>query len=219
MPVSAQAGESAAGDATVAEPDSPNPARAVQDEPKASSGPNIEAEFEFVDFGFATPEFRAGDYVIPNQGVHGIYMIIEREDGRKLLLTPIEMEPEEAGNGTRLEARPAEKFEQAHLLKRPESVDYYGGMLATYVYHLLIADGVGQSQQIDDFPDAVLANLKKYPVAFAAKPSDHAAQDAVHTAESFQRSTIPLIVWLSLGGFARDSGGAPMADADTWGLI
>lgn len=179
----------------------------------------IEAKYDLVDWSLATPEFGVGDYVIPNQGVHEIYEVLAHEVGRKLTLKPIITESDEASNGVKTEVKAAEKFEQAHLLKQPNPVNYYGGMIATYLYQLLIADGVGQSRQIDDFPDSVLSNLKAYPIAFRASPSAEATAHAEHTTEAFQRYTIQFIVWLILGGFSWNSKNELMNDDDKWQMI
>lgn len=217
--------------------DSASPADdAVETDSTADPAPTVDASecplpppgqwvrFDLVDFAFAAPTFGQGDFVLAGDRYTEVYQIAEVQQGGVFRIEPQSESPQNGAVRVRPSPEPAgtegtaNSLGPAFLLKRPDPVDYYGGMLAIYLFHLLISGGAGQDEPIDDFPPAVYARIRDYPVSFDKVPSAPFGT-AVGEADTFQKWTVRLITWLSLGGFASVSEGDPRTNRDKWNAI
>ena len=103
-----------------------------------------------------------------------------------------------------------------YLVKRPDRVDYYAGMLAIYMFHFLISDGANAFGRIGDFTAATYAKIQDFPVSFDKSPSERWKGRDTTGWNGLKGYTIELIIWLSLGGFHFRQEAKPLEERDRW---
>ncbi len=188
----------------------------ASDSPPAESATNgqdsmVEAKFDFFDFSFAANSVEPGDFILPTDGpVPTVFRVKKVGKDNNSLELHIFIDDLEDENRRKEQLESARLVENAYLIKNPNAVDYYAGMLAIYLYHFLISDGVGQNAGITDFPSKVYDCIRKFPLRFKKIPSDGTKKGPPW--EQLKGQTLRLITWLSLGGFAFDNEGEPIKE-------
>ncbi|ABI93352.1 hypothetical protein CEP88_00040 (plasmid) [Roseobacter denitrificans] len=105
--------------------------------------------------------------------------------------------------------QPIGGLQNSFIIQRPDPIDYYGGMLAVYMFHFLISKCIGQIETINDFPTSVFGKFAEYPVTFSRLPDDRAKGW-----DGLRIYTIEVIIWLSLGGFSTDRDGNELSPVE-----
>ena len=179
----------------------------------------IGARIEYSDFSVSGLKVHPGDFVLPSETTSpAIFRVAEvREDGCLALAVHDDRIPSDG--------RPeglTYTLEDGFLVKNPDRVDYYAGMLAIYMFHILISDGTSLHSEVSNFPAAVYTKLADYPVQFGRKPGERPRYPPRTTVGSkFGRYTSELIMWLSLGGyhFGDDNDAEKPDEGTRWGRI
>lgn len=177
-------------------------------------------EYDFFDFAFAANSVEKDDFILAADSANSSVFRVEAVESESRLLVRL-CQDEEATQAEDREQRNRNvgSLEDAYLVKTPNAVDYYAGMLSVYLYHFLISYGAGQMERIGDFPASVYAGIRDFPVRFATAPSE--VQNAVVDRtpwQSLKIHTLRLVVWLSLGGFSFDAKGERLKEEwQRWG--
>jgi len=172
----------------------------ITDSPK-----KFHAKIQFADFAMGNLEISEGDFILPDN-LSNVFVIDEVSKIDNL----VTMSVAESGgdfDDSEKQLRDALTLRSGSLIKRPNSYDYYGGMLALYIFHLIISDGPNINSNISDFPRAVYSRVVDFPVQFTKSPS------SIDRNPLLER-TSQLIVWLSLGGFCYDESGGLLEGGD-----
>lgn len=179
------------------------------------------AKLEYYDFAFAANSVEAKDFVLPADGTNAIVFRVEgvKKNGTLQLRACIDNEQAQDSEWKKEQIDSAKRVRDAYLVKNPNIIDYYAGMLSIYLYHFLISGGVGQKEDISDFPSEVYTNISKFPVNFSTLPSNRNTNqtNSVPTWDQFKEQTLKLVIWLSLGGYACASGKSQLdSEAGDW---
>lgn len=170
------------------------------DKPKARDGAvQVNARIEYSDFSVSGLKVDGGDFVLPSETTSpAIFRVAEVGQDGSLTLT---VHDDRIKSGGRLDEL-SYALEDGFLVRTPDRVDYYAGMVAIYMFHMLISDGTTLNSEVSNFPNAIYTRLADYPVRFSRKPGDESRVAALTAAGSrFGRYTSELIMWLSLGGY------------------
>ena len=177
-------------------------------------------EYDFFDFAFAANTVEKNDFILAADSANSVVFRVEGVDSDSRLVVRLCEDEEPAGGATSEErSRKLRSLEDAYLIKTPNAVDYYGGMLSIYLYHFLISYGAGQGERIGDFPASVYAGIRDFPVRFPKRPSEVQKETDRAAWERLKVHTLRLVVWLSLGGFSFDEGGTRFEEARRWGKV
>ncbi len=178
-------------------------------------------EYDFFDFAFAANTVERNDFILAADSANSVVFRVEGVESESRLIVRLCEDEEPAGGATPEErSRKLRSLEDAYLIKTPNAVDYYGGMLSIYLYHFLISYGAGQGVRIGDFPAAVYAAIRDFPVRFRKRPSEAQEETDRPTWERLKVQTLRLVVWLSLGGFSFDDNGTRVEEESRrWGKV
>lgn len=166
----------------------------------AGMGGDLRRTIKYADFSAADWRVGEGDFVLPSDSTgRAVFEVVKVEKEGVVELAV-------KGGSDSPGARAVGGWDgvrDGYLVKRPDRIDYYAGMLSVYMFHLFLSDGDTPSSRVCDFPAAVYAKLRDYPVRFGRSPGEAGSvprlrwlgrgKVAHHTSE--------LILWLGLGGY------------------
>ena len=175
----------------------------------------VEAEVEYADFSFSRQETEVGDFILPSAGGSSVvFRVCEVRDGFLGLEVCLddgrEIRDGKQVNGGEVQGIGAESLraiKDGYLVRNPDRVDYYAGMLAIYMFHFLVSDGSKAGCMKRDFPGSAYGRLQDYPLIFSTKPAERSSGRSLHNWRMIKTHTLELIMWLSLGGFYFDPAG------------
>jgi len=167
---------------------------------KRADNVEVKAQIEYSDFSVSGLRLDVGDFVLPTETASPVIFRVAKvlEDG--LLLLTVDDDRTSSGASPGALRFP---LEDGFLVKSPDRIDYYAGMLAIYMFHILISDGTTLNSDVDGFPAAVYPQFANYPVGFKVSPGErfHSAVPRFGSRKGIAPYTSDLIMWLSLGGY------------------
>lgn len=180
----------------------------------------LKVDIDFFDFTFAAHSIKSGDFILPTDSSNSMVFRVKKSENSHRLTLCICVDDSSTERGRHDDQLTSGKlFENAYLIKNPNVVDYYAGMLSIYLYHFLISDGVGQRERITDFPTKIYPSISDFPIRFKQVPSQTMIEsklsiwkDKDPTWEQLRDQTLKLVVWLSFGGFSFDKKGQLFKD-------
>ena len=180
----------------------------------AAAGP-VEADVEYADFAFSRQETEVGDFILPSAGGSSIVLrVCEVRDGLLGLQVCLDDgqknadgNPDNGGGDQEINAEDLRAIKDGYLVRNPDRVDYYAGMLAIYMFHFLVSDGSKAGCEKSDFPGSAYGRLQDFPLRFSTNPADGSSGRDSGDWRMIKKYTLELIMWLSLGGFYFDPAG------------
>ena len=190
-------------------------------EAKEENEVKLKAEIEYADFAFSRQEAEEGDFILPSGGGSSmVFRVCKVLEGAVQLEVCLENEPDGGLEGAKGVLKVARGIKDGYLVRKPDRVDYYAGMLAVYMFHFLVSEGSKSGSRKRDFPASAYGRMQDFPLRFSSRPSDRFGGQVAPSWHNVKRLTLELIMWLSLGGFYFDGDGMKWAtEEEKWGCV
>lgn len=187
---------------------------------EGSTEQGFEADVEYADFAFSRQEAEAGDFILPSAGGSAVVFRVNGAENGVLQLGLCLDERLTGSESTGAGSEEARGIKDGYLVRNPDRVDYYAGMLAIYMFHFLVSEGSKAGSRRRDFPASAYGRIQDFPLKFSATPSERNRGVPTGDWPGIRRYTLQLIMWLSLGGFYFDrTGNRWVGEEEKWRCV
>lgn len=169
-------------------------------DPEKPAGATIAARIRFADFSAWRVAPQSGDFILPGESGSPLVFRIDNVEGNK------DTARLRAFSTSGRQEAPiiARALRDGYVVKNPDRVDYYAGMLGIYMFHILVSPGDAADGGLSDFPQSTYQKAMQFPVSFKVPPSGRRPplrRTSGKRVPALSRHMCDLAVWLVLGGY------------------